>query len=172
MTSLRRSLRNWMTSLKDQYIRDNRNFSPNEGHGWKTIWLWSQRNQMAMLCKIQNNGTGPCKQNETPLLVPNNPYLQYQKQFYCTEAPPPPPSTKSPPPRESTGKPTGDVCEDRESYFFWDELHLTRAANRIIVDKCFRATTSGGICSSYDIHQLANQKWWMYRALLSRVFSW
>lgn len=95
-------------------------------------------------CATQENGL--CKVDKTGLLPPRNLFVQK------TLAPTPPEFIQ---PKSSSGKTTEDLCEYRTSYLFWDELHLTKAANKIIVDKCVHPA-SGGICSPYDINQLAN----------------
>ncbi|XP_058183546.1 GDSL esterase/lipase 7-like [Rhododendron vialii] len=116
-------------------------------------------------CATQENGTGLCKEPKIHYVSPEmmaklrpaDPSYyekQFRKDYFCTRSPPPPKVTR---PRTSIGKPEGDVCEDREAFVFWDELHLTTAVNRIIMDKCFHPA-SGGICSPYDIYQLANQR--------------
>ncbi|XP_058181342.1 GDSL esterase/lipase At3g50400-like [Rhododendron vialii] len=115
-------------------------------------------------CATQENGTGLCEPTKIHLLSPkemaeNRPedrFEGYKRDYLCIESPPPPPALTVQP-ESSTGKPTGDLCEDRRSFLYWDELHLTKAANGIIVDKCVNAN-SDGICAPYSINQLVNQR--------------
>ncbi|PON92158.1 SGNH hydrolase-type esterase domain containing protein [Trema orientale] len=39
--------------------------------------------------------------------------------------------------------PNDNPCRDRNTTLFWDDFHLTEAANRLIVERCF---SGSGVC--------------------------
>ena len=56
----------------------------------------------------------------------------------------------------SSPKSDEQMCQDRASYLFWAELHLTEAVCNNIANRCtFSTIAAGSICSPYDIYHLA-----------------
>ncbi|KAI7995055.1 GDSL esterase/lipase 7 [Camellia lanceoleosa] len=105
-------------------------------------------------CPTQENGTGLCKEpiihevSPAEMPMPDQEEIRrgFRRSFACLDVSPGKFS------RIGIGKPRKDLCDDRKLYIFWDELHLTEAAYKIIVDKCF--AISDNICSPSNI--LAN----------------
>ncbi|KAI7995053.1 GDSL esterase/lipase 7 [Camellia lanceoleosa] len=105
-------------------------------------------------CPTQENGTGLCKERIIREVSPAKMSMpdeeekrrEFRRSFACLDVSPGKFS------QIGIGKPKEDVCDDRKLYIFWDELHLTEAAYKIIVDKCFAILDN--ICSPYNI--LAN----------------
>ncbi|KAI7995056.1 GDSL esterase/lipase 7 [Camellia lanceoleosa] len=119
-------------------------------------------------CPTQENGTGLCKEpiicevSPAEMSMPDEEEKRrgFRRSFACLDVSPGKFS------RIGIGKPRKDVCGDRKLYIFWDELHLTEAAYKIIVDKCF--AISHNICSPPNI--LANMVEKNYCSLDSCMF--
>ncbi|KAF7132906.1 hypothetical protein RHSIM_Rhsim09G0121300 [Rhododendron simsii] len=106
-------------------------------------------------CVTQENGTGLCKRDQEDNLPPDLPKESIQRGtqrlFLCMEVPP----IRLNPNQSQIGKPVKYVCQERDYYLFFDELHMTQAAYKFIVNKCLNSTSSDGACSPYGIYQLA-----------------
>ncbi|KAG5532659.1 hypothetical protein RHGRI_027082 [Rhododendron griersonianum] len=105
-------------------------------------------------CVTQENGTGLCKGDQEENLPPDLPQESIQRGtqrlFLCMEVPP----LRLNPNQSQIGKPVKYLCQERDFYLFFDELHMTQAAYKFIVNKCLN-TSSDGACSPYGIYQLA-----------------
>ncbi|KAI8539328.1 hypothetical protein RHMOL_Rhmol09G0173800 [Rhododendron molle] len=109
-------------------------------------------------CVTQANGTGLCDRgpkyfgSDVPRDVPRiSNAMSMEKEYMCRDI-------RSPRLNSSysqIGKPVKYICQERDYYLFFDELHLTQAAFKLIVNKCLNSTTSEGICSPYGIYHLA-----------------
>ncbi|XP_058183551.1 GDSL esterase/lipase At4g16230-like [Rhododendron vialii] len=118
-------------------------------------------------CATEENGTGLCieankfKGEVSPEVVKAMmpPGLDVdqrvaQIQFRCLDLPP----LNITLPRTKDGKALAAFCPERKLYLFFDELHLTQGAYKVIANQCLNSTTSGGIGSPYGINDLVEVK--------------
>ncbi|XP_058183548.1 GDSL esterase/lipase 7-like [Rhododendron vialii] len=108
-------------------------------------------------CVTQANGTGLCDRgpkyfgSDVPRDVARiSNALSMEKEYMCRDITSPRLNLSY----SQIGKPVKYICQERDYYLFFDELHLTQAAYKLIVNKCLNST-SEGICSPYGIYHLA-----------------
>ncbi|XP_058181347.1 GDSL esterase/lipase 7-like [Rhododendron vialii] len=106
-------------------------------------------------CVTQVNGTGLCDRgpkyfgSDVPMPRLSNQML-FEKEYMCRDVPSPRLNLS----QSQIGMPVKYICQERNYYLFFDKLHLTSTAYKLLVNKCLNST-SEGICSPYGIYHLA-----------------